>query len=64
MTKMCCVCNKVKHMDSWHDTHITGDREKVSHGYCPHCFDEVMMELHHFMSGKQLGATNQQQVIR
>jgi len=41
MVKVCCVCRKIKQEGQW-----LGDKvsigQKVSHVYCPSCFNDLM----------------------
>lgn len=45
MTKMCCVCQRVEHGKYWKDDYEFASNERVTHGYCPLCFDVVMSDL-------------------
>ncbi|HHB77308.1 MAG TPA: hypothetical protein ENK84_12350 [Desulfobulbus sp.] len=45
MTKICCVCNRVEHGTHWKNDYVFGANERVTHGYCPLCFDVIMAEL-------------------
>ncbi len=54
MTKICCICNKKEKANDWTTDFIVGEHEMVTHGYCPHCFDEVMVEINDFMATDRL----------
>jgi hypothetical protein len=45
MTKICCVCNRVEHGTHWKNDYEFAANERVTHGYCPLCFDVIMAEL-------------------
>ncbi len=45
MTKICCVCQRVENGAHWKNDYEFGDNERVTHGYCPLCFDVIMAEL-------------------
>jgi len=45
MTKICCVCQRVEHGSHWQEDYEFGQGERVTHGYCPLCFDIIMAEL-------------------
>jgi hypothetical protein len=45
MTKICCVCQRVEHGSHWREDYQFGKGERVTHGYCPLCFDVIMAEL-------------------
>jgi len=45
MTKICCVCQRVEHGRHWREDYTFGKGERVTHGYCPLCFDVIMAEL-------------------
>jgi len=49
MIKVCCVCRRVQRGATWV---MAGEGrstagEQVTHGYCPHCFEEFMTFLSH-----------------
>ncbi len=45
MTKICCVCQRVEKGSHWREDYQFGQGERVTHGYCPLCFDVIMAEL-------------------
>lgn len=45
MTKICCVCQRVENGAHWKNDYEFADNERVTHGYCPLCFDVIMAEL-------------------
>ena len=45
MTKICCVCQRVEKGSHWRKDYQFGKGERVTHGYCPLCFDVIMAEL-------------------
>jgi len=45
MTKICCVCSKVEQDGDWITVCVTTATERLTHGYCPICFDDVMDDL-------------------
>jgi len=47
MTKICCVCQRVQQGSSWEKQRERGavGEERVTHGYCPLCFEESMAAL-------------------
>ena len=47
MNRMCCVCGKVKIDGHWQL--IAGrEIERVSHAYCPVCYETLMDEVERF----------------
>ncbi len=61
MTKICCVCRRVDNGTHWKDDYEFADNERVTHGYCPLCFDVIMAELTESrdeLSGKECGAVS------
>jgi hypothetical protein len=51
MTKICCVCHRVENGDHWKNDYVFAATERVTHGYCPLCFDVVMSELTDYYIG-------------
>lgn len=45
MTKICCVCQRVETGLHWKEDYEFAENERVTHGYCPLCFDVVMSDL-------------------
>lgn len=45
MTKICCVCKRVERGLHWHEGYDFAPEERISHGYCPLCYDIVMADL-------------------
>ncbi len=45
MTKICCVCQRVENGSHWKEEYEFAENERVTHGYCPLCFDVIMAEL-------------------
>jgi len=45
MTKICCVCHRVEKGRHWREDYRFATGERVTHGYCPLCFDVIMAEL-------------------
>jgi len=47
MTKICCVCQRIEQGEYWKDEndYVFASNERVTHGYCPLCFDVVMSDL-------------------
>ncbi len=45
MVKICCVCHRVKLKNSW----VKGSQEleatKLSHCYCPRCYQRTMRQV-------------------
>lgn len=52
MTKVCCVCRWVENGDHWKNDYVFAATERVTHGYCPLCFDVVMSELTDYYTGE------------
>lgn len=52
MTKVCCVCQRVELGTSWKDDYVFAPDERVTHGYCPLCFDVVMSDLMDYIRDK------------
>lgn len=42
MTTVCCVCHRTKSGKSWMKKRKTKGEERVSHGYCPECYQATM----------------------
>jgi hypothetical protein len=55
MTRMCCVCHKVEQGGEWRDLRMVSDDKRVTHGYCPVCFAETMVQIEDFIDGKVVG---------
>ncbi len=51
MTKICCVCQRVENGSHWKEEYEFAENERVTHGYCPLCFDVIMAELMESMDG-------------
>ncbi len=45
LIRMCCVCHRVEQEGGWRQVSELSVDAVVSHGYCPDCFAEVMMEI-------------------
>ncbi len=41
MVRVCCVCRKIEQCGQWLRTAVYPG-QKVSHAYCPACFDDLM----------------------
>jgi hypothetical protein len=41
---MCCVCQRIEEKRAWRYVPIK-ENEQLTHGYCPECFQAVMLEL-------------------
>jgi hypothetical protein len=52
MTRMCCVCHKVEQGGEWRNLSIVSEDKRVTHGYCPVCFAETMVQIDDFIDGK------------
>jgi hypothetical protein len=50
--KMCCVCHKVEADGQWSAGRCLGEKEQVTHGYCPECYAVVMTEIERFIGVK------------
>lgn len=55
MTRMCCVCHKVEQGGEWRALRMVADDQRVTHGYCPVCFAETMVQIEEFIEGKAVG---------
>ena len=55
MTKICCVCRRVEQDNHWKNDYIFSSTERVSHGYCPLCFDVIMSELTDYYAENNTG---------
>lgn len=49
MIKVCCVCKRMQSADRW-VTATLSEKDMVTHGYCPVCFEVVMEEIEAYMS--------------
>ena len=58
MTRMCCVCHKVEQGGEWRDFHLVSDDIRVTHGYCPVCFAETMIQFEDYIGGRVVGTFN------
>ena len=47
MTKKCCACSKVELGELWDDIPFT-EGQKISHAYCPQCYEELLVEIERF----------------
>ena len=54
MTKICCVCQRVEYKTYWKDDYTFAPDERVTHGYCPICFDVVMSDLMDYIEDNDL----------
>ena len=45
MIKECCVCGKREHQGLWSLDFLAEEPRRVSHGYCPACYEEFMDRL-------------------
>ena len=54
MTKICCVCQRVEQGNYWknEEDYEFASNERVTHGYCPLCFDVVMSDLMDYIGEK------------
>lgn len=43
MRTVCCVCRKVKCKGDWLEQMLESE-VRVSHGFCPECFDKTMAQ--------------------
>ncbi len=53
MTKICCVCRRVEDGLHWREGYGFTPDERISHGYCPLCFDVIMAELMEIKNRRQ-----------
>ncbi|MCX5865045.1 MAG: hypothetical protein NTW42_08255 [Deltaproteobacteria bacterium] len=44
MRTICCVCRRVKSKGDWLEEMIESE-VRVSHGFCPECFDKTMAQF-------------------
>jgi len=44
LNTICCVCLKTKAGKGWENAPLSC-HEKVSHGYCPECFQKTMQQF-------------------
>jgi hypothetical protein len=51
MVKVCCVCRKFEQKGQWKNT-IAITCKKVSHVYCPLCFNDLMGEIDRYAMQK------------
>ena len=42
MTTVCCVCHRTKSGKGWIKRRQAKDEERLSHGYCPTCYQATM----------------------
>ena len=49
MIKICCVCNRIKHRGTWIAAEVFDEKEQLSHGYCPTCYDSVLEDISLFL---------------
>ncbi len=54
MMRMCCVCNKVEQGGHWQRCPSLPEAEPVTHGYCPECFIEAMVEIEEFIGAQAI----------
>lgn len=57
--KVCCVCNKVEHDGSWQYINYIDEGAVASHGYCPQCFHETLVEIENFLAAGREGSARQ-----
>ena len=44
MQTVCCLCKRTKDDDRWVEK-IVSYTKKMSHGYCPECFQKTMTKI-------------------
>ncbi|MHB1014453.1 MAG: hypothetical protein ACYC2W_04125 [Desulfurivibrionaceae bacterium] len=44
MRTICCVCRRVKCKGGWFEQMLASE-VRVSHGFCPECFDKTMADF-------------------
>ena len=52
MTKICCVCQRVEDGPHWREEYQFAPGERITHGYCPLCFDVVMADLTEYVENR------------
>lgn len=52
MIRMCCVCRKVENKGNWQDQPEAATEKKVSHVYCPPCYEDLMDEIDRYAMQK------------
>ncbi len=55
MVKICCACQRTEIGGTWMEGIVLSADERLTHGYCPECFAEVMENLQAFIARHQLG---------
>ncbi|MHB1184838.1 MAG: hypothetical protein ACYC4A_09105 [Desulfobulbia bacterium] len=54
MRTVCCVCRRVKCKGDWLEQMIESE-VRVSHGFCPECFDKTMAQYSRAWSSERGG---------
>jgi len=62
MTKICCVCQRVEDGPHWKDEYEFAPGERITHGYCPLCFDVVMADLTDYLDRRTSGSEDEEPV--
>ena len=52
MRTVCCVCLRVKCKEEWREQMVEPET-RVSHGYCPECFDKNMPQFSRVWSSER-----------
>ena len=47
MTTVCCKCFKTKTANGWSKA-TPQDADLLSHGYCPHCYQETIKKIYDY----------------
>ena len=56
MTKQCCKCGRVEDNGVWKSSRLAPlDGWRVTHGYCPECFDQALAEIETIVRAKAKG---------
>jgi hypothetical protein len=55
MTRMCCVCHKVEQGGEWRSLSMVSEDKQVTHGYCPICFAETMVQIEDYIVSRAVG---------
>ncbi|MEW6593585.1 MAG: hypothetical protein AB1413_01815 [Thermodesulfobacteriota bacterium] len=55
MQTICCICHRTKSDNRWIRS-AQSRAKKVSHGYCPSCYRQLMEQVHSYFANRLLQA--------
>jgi len=62
MRTVCCVCRRVKCKGDWLEQMVEAE-VRVSHGFCPECFDKTMIQFSLAWSNRTDGTARAEAIV-